>query len=64
MAFSYGIDAFLILVPSTKKTYSSCLKKAFVFEEICFKIKVLKMFKISFDCLKRKIILKLPGTVF
>ena len=33
--------AFSILVLSTKKLYSSFLKKVFVFQKICFKVKVL-----------------------
>ena len=46
----YGNVAFSILVLSTKKWYSDFLKKVFVFQKICFKVKVFKMFKISFDC--------------
>ena len=49
MAVLYGNDAFSILVLSTKNRYSSFLKKVFVFQKICFKIKVLKTFKISTD---------------
>ena len=56
---------FSILVPSTKKWYSSFLKKNFVFQKICFKVKVLKTLKIPNDChiktcrsLKRRAILK------
>ena len=45
MTVLYGNDAFSILVLSTKKRYSSFLKKVFVFQKICFKVKVLKMFK-------------------
>ena len=37
-----------ISVHSTKKRYSSFLKKVFFFQKICFK--VLKQFKISSDC--------------
>ena len=49
----YGNFAFSILVFSTKKWYSSFLKNAFVFQKICFKVKVSKMFKISSDyCIK------------
>ena len=47
------------------------LKKAFVFQKICFKVIVLKMFKISTDyhiktyrCFKRKTIVKIPSVVF
>ena len=64
-------DAFSILVLSIKIRYSSFLKKIFVFWKICFKIKVLKTFKISTDCdiktcqsLKRMAILKTPSTFF
>ena len=60
-----GIDAFSILVYSTKKRYSNFLKKVFVFQKICLKVKVLKTFEISSDChlkigrpLKRRAILK------
>ena len=49
MALLYGNDVFSILVLSTKKRYSSFLKKVFVFQKICFKVKVLKTFKISTD---------------
>ena len=71
MAALYGNDAFSILVLPTKKRYSSFLKKVFVFQKICFKVKVLKTFKIFSDChiktcrsLKRRAILKIPSTVF
>ena len=64
-------DAFSILVLSTKKLYSSFLKKVFVFLKICFKVKVLKTSKVFTDChiktcwsLKRRAILKIPSTVF
>ena len=49
---------------------SRFLKKASVFQKICFKVKVLKMVNISTDChiktcrsLKRRAILKIPSTV-
>ena len=71
MAVLYGNDAFSILVLSTKKRYSSFLKKVFVFQKICFKVKVLKTFETFTDCyiktcrsLKRRAILKIPSTVF
>ena len=71
MAALYGIDAFSILVLSTEKRYSSYLKKVFVFQKICFKVKVLKSFKTFTDCriktcrpLKRRAILKIPSTAF
>ena len=66
-----GNDVFSILVASTKKLYSSFLKKVFVFQKICFKVKALKTFETFTDChlktcrsLKRKTILKIPSTVF
>ena len=40
-----GNDVFSILVVSTKKRYSSFLVKVFVFQKICFKVKVLIMFE-------------------
>ena len=48
-AVLYGNVAFSILVLSTKRRYSSFLKKFFVLEEIGFKVKVLKTFKTSSD---------------
>ena len=55
---------------STKKQHSSILKKIFVFQKICFKVKILKSCKISSDCYiktcrshKRRAILKIPSTV-
>ena len=66
-----GNDAFLILVLSTKKLYPSMLKEVFVFQKICFKFKIFKMFKISSDChiktcrsLKRRAILKISSIGF
>ena len=66
-----GSDVFSILVVSTKKRYSSFLKKVFVFQKICFKVKVLKTFETLTDChiktcrfLKRRAILKIPSAVF
>ena len=59
MAVLYGNGAFSILVFSTKKWCSSFLKKGFVFQKICFKVKVLKTFKFSLivicQSLKRRI---------
>ena len=70
-AVLYGNVAFTILVLLTKKRYSSFLKKVFLFQKICFKVKVLKTFKISSDyhrktcrSLKRRATLKIPSTVF
>ena len=45
-----GNDVFSISVASTKKRYSIFLKKVFVFQEICFKVKVLKTFETFTDC--------------
>ena len=39
-----------ILLASIKKQYSSFLKKVFVYQKICFKVKVLKTFETSTDC--------------
>ena len=62
---------FSILVVSTKKRYSSFLKKVFVFQKICFKVKVLETFENVPDChiktcrsLEWRAILKIPSTVF
>ena len=67
----YGNDAFLILILSTKKRYSSFLKKCFVVQKTCFKGKVLKTFKFSTDrhiktsqSISWRAILKIPSTVF
>ena len=43
MAVLYGNDAFSNLVLSTKKRFSSFFKKVFIFQKICFKVKVLAM---------------------
>ena len=71
MAVLYGNDAFSILVLSTKKQLSSFLKKVFVIQKICFKVKVLKTFKTSSDChikiyksIKQRAILKIPNAIF
>ena len=71
MEVLYGNDALSILVLSTKKWYSSFLRKVFVFQKISFKVKVLKTLKIFTDChiktsqsLKQRTILKIPRTVF
>ena len=50
MVVLYGYDAFSILVLSTKKLYSSFSKKIFFLQKTCFKVKVLKTFKIPTDC--------------
>ena len=50
MIVLYGNDAVSILVLSTKKQYSSFLKKVFIFQKICFKVQVLKNFKLATDC--------------
>ena len=69
-AVLYANVAFSILALSTKKPYSSFFKKVSVSQKICFKVEVLKTFKISSDCctktyrfLKRKANLKIPSTV-
>ena len=66
----YGNVALSIVVLSTEKQSSSFSKKVFVFQKTCFKVKALKMFKISGDChikicrsLKQRAILKIPNTV-
>ena len=53
MEVLYGHDAFSILVLSSKTRYSSFWKKIFTFEKISFKVKVLKVLKISTDCHKK-----------
>ena len=40
-----GNDVFSILMVSTKKRYSSFLKKVLVFQKIRFEVKVLKTFE-------------------
>ena len=45
-----GNDVFSILVVSTKKQYSSFLKKVFVIQKISFKVKVSKTFETFTDC--------------
>ena len=66
-----GNDVFSILVVSTKKRYSSFLEKIFVFQKICFKVKLLKTFETLTDCHlktyqspKRRTILKIPSMFF
>ena len=66
----FGNEAFSILVLSTKKTVHF-LKKVLILQKICFKVKILKTFKIFTDCyikacrpLKRRAILKTPSTAF
>ena len=60
-----------ILVLSTKKRYSSFLKRVSVFQKIYCKVKVQKSFEIFSDChikacqsLKWRAILKIPSTIF
>ena len=71
MSLLYGNDALSILLLSTKKSHSSFLKKFFVFQKICFRVKVLKSFQIFSDChiktcrsLKWRAILKIPVLFF
>ena len=66
----WWVHFVVLTLASTKKRYSSFLKKCFVFQIIWIKVNVLKTFKISTDChikacrsLKRRAILKIPGTV-
>ena len=66
-----GNGVFSILVVSSKKQYSSFLKKILVFQKICLKVKVLKTFETFTDChvktfrsLKRRTILKTPSISF
>ena len=70
-AFLYRNVAFWILILSTKRLYSSVLKRACVFQKIHLKVKVLKTFKISSDCyikiwrcLKRRAALKIRSIFF
>ena len=67
----YRNFALTIVVLSTKKLYPSFLKTVYVFQNICFKVKVLKMFKITSDwhiktCrpLKWRANLKIPSIIF
>ena len=71
MVVLYGNYAFSILVISTKKQYSSFLKKVLIFQKIRFKVEVLKTFKIFTDshiktCQspKQMATLKIPSSVF
>ena len=71
IAVLYRNVAFSILVLSTKTRYSSFLKRVYVFQKICFKVKALKTFEISSHChiktyqsLKRRAIVKIASTVF
>ena len=50
IAVLYENDAFSILKLSNKKRYLSFFKKVLVFQKICFKVEVLKSFKVSTDC--------------
>ena len=47
--FLYENVTFSILILSSKKRYSSFLKKHLVFQKTCFKVKVMKLLKISGD---------------
>ena len=66
----YRNHAFSVFVLSTQKMYPSFMKKVFVFQKISFKVKLLKLLKISTDChikiyrsLKRRYISKIRSTV-
>ena len=70
-AVLYGNDAFSFFALSTKKRYFSFLKKVFVFQKICFQVKLVKTFKTFTKChiktfrsLKRRTILDISSTVF
>ena len=45
----YGYVTISIAVLSTTKRYSSFLQKVFIFQKICFKVKLLKTFKVVSD---------------
>ena len=67
----YGNVALSFVLLSTKKRYSSFLRKILVFQKTCFKVKVLKTFKIPSGChiktcqnLIWRAIFKIPSTVF
>ena len=47
--FVLSILFVLIILLSNMKQYSSFLKKVLVFQKTCFKVKTLKLFKISSD---------------
>ena len=70
ISFWYGSfawnGAFSAIVLSTKKRYASFLKKMFIFDKICFKVRVLKTVCRIKTCqsLKGRVILKIPSTVF
>ena len=49
MVVLYRNDTFSMSVLSTKKPYSSFLKKIFVIQKIYFKVEVLKTFKVFSD---------------
>ena len=70
-AVLYGNVAFSIIIISSKKRYSSVLKKILVFQKTCFKFKVMKTLKIFSDChvkacrsLERRAILKIRSIFF
>ena len=50
VGFLWGTFALSNIILSTLKLYPSFLKKVFVFQRTCFKVKELNMFKISSDC--------------
>ena len=47
----YGNCTFQVLALSTKKWYSSFVKSVSAFQKTCFRVWILKIFKISSDCL-------------
>ena len=67
----YGNVTLSIVILSTTIWSASFLKKVFIFQKTCFKVKKLKMFKIFSDghiktcqSLKRRSILEITSTVF
>ena len=70
-AVFYGNVRLSFVVFSTKTSYFSSSRKYFDFQKTCFKVKVLKTFKILSDyhiktcrSTKRRAILKIPRTAF
>ena len=67
-----GNDALSILKGSAKKRFSRFLKKIFVSQKICFKVKVLKMFETfersallkTYRSFKKRAFMKIPSTDF
>ena len=75
IGFSYGIFTWNVCIfnlsVSMTKRYSSFSEKLFLFQKTCFRLEVLKMFKMSTDChikicgaLEWRTILKISCTAF